>query len=155
MTSGTPLDDWLFLIGEWRGKSKESQFGGEGVVETSDTYTLEMNGIYIMGRHKSVRDGKIEHEGISIMFYDKRNKKVLRKTFFSYGFVNNEVEFERTEDFLHFDVVIEPVPQAFDGMKWRSYLRKVSNTETRDGLESAKSGEDFENYGEVVSKKIS
>ncbi|MHA2163760.1 MAG: hypothetical protein ACXAEB_15255 [Candidatus Thorarchaeota archaeon] len=34
MTSGTPLDDWLFLIGEWGGESKENQFGGEGVVET-------------------------------------------------------------------------------------------------------------------------
>ncbi len=155
MTSGTPLDDWLFLIGEWRGKSKDNQFGGEGVVETSDIYTLEMNGVYIMGRHKNVRDGKPEHEGISLMFYDKRSKKVLRKIFFSYGFVNNEVEIERTEALLRFDVVIEPTPQAFDGMTWRSYLLKVSDTETRDGLESAKDGEDFTNFGEVVSKKIS
>jgi hypothetical protein len=89
------------------------------------------------------------------MFYDKRNKKVLRKMFFSYGFVNNEVEIERTDTFLRFDVAIEPTPQAFDGMTWRSYLRKVSDTETQDGLESAKSGEDFTLFGEVVSKKIS
>ncbi|MHA2042772.1 MAG: hypothetical protein ACW975_13020 [Candidatus Thorarchaeota archaeon] len=155
MTSGTPLDDWFFLIGEWRGKSSENQFGGESVVETHDIYTLEMNGVYIMGRHKNTRDGKIEHEGISLMFYDKRNKKVLRKTFFSYGFVNNEVEIERTDDLLRFDVVIEPTPQSFDGMKWRSYLQKVSDTETRDGLEAAKSGEDFALFGEVATKKIS
>jgi hypothetical protein len=154
MTSGTPLDDWLFLIGEWHGKSSDDEFGGENAVETTDVYTLEMNGFCIMGRHKATRDGKIEHEGISVMFYDKRNKKMLRKTFFSYGFVNNEIEFERTEDFLHFDVVSEPTPQAFDGMRWRSYLRKISDTETRDGLEAAKSGEDFTSYGEVILKKI-
>lgn len=80
---------------------------------------------------------------------------MLRKTFFSYGFVNNEVEFERNEDFIHFDVVSEPAPQAFDDMRWRLYLRKVSDTEILDGLEAAKRREDFVSYREVTLKKIS
>ncbi len=154
MSSETPLSDWHFLIGEWRGQSKD-QFGGDGIIETSDVFTLEMNGIYIMGRHEAVKEGKIENQSISMMYYDKRNKKMLRKTFFSYGFTNNEVEFERTKDVIRFEVVLEPSPQSFDGMRWRSYIKKISKTEIRDGLEVAKSGEDFTSYGESVSKKIS
>ena len=148
------LEDWHFLIGEWKGQSK-GQFGGEGTIETSEIFTLEMNGVFLMGRIKVVRDGKTEHESLSMMYYDKRNKKILRKTFFSYGFTNNEVEFERTEDMIRFDVVSEPSPQAFDGMKWRSYIEKISDTEFRDGLEVAKSGEDFASYGETVVKRVS
>jgi hypothetical protein len=113
-----------------------------------------MNGVYIMGRHEAVREGKIENQSISMMFYDKRNKKVLRKSFFSYGFVNNEVEYERTKNAIRFEVVLEPSPQSFDGMRWRSYIKKISETEIRDGLEVAKSGEDFTSYGESVSKKV-
>jgi hypothetical protein len=154
MTSNTPLDDWYFLIGKWRGQSKD-QFGGDGTIDTSEFYTLELNGVFIMGRTKVERDGKLEHESLSMMYYDKRNKKFLRKTFFSYGFTNNEVEFERTKDIIRFNVVSEPSPQAFDGMRWRSYIKKVSEKEFRDGLEVAKPGEDFASYGETIVKKVS
>jgi len=154
MISETPLKDWLFLIGEWRGQSKD-EFGGEGIIETSEIYTLEMGGVFILGRHEALKEGKVENQSISMMFYDKRNKKVLRKTFFSYGFVNNEVEYERTNDVIRFEVVSEPTPQSFDGMRWRSYIKKISETEIREGLEVAKSGEDFASYGESVSEKIS
>jgi hypothetical protein len=150
----SPLDSWHFLIGEWQGHSKD-QFGGEGGIETSEIYTLELNGVYIMGRIKVVRDGKTEHESLSMMYYDRRNKKILRKTFFSYGFTNNEIEFERTDDMIRFEVIQEPVPQAFDGMRWRSYIKRISDTEFQDGLEVAKSGEDFTSYGETVVKKVS
>lgn len=153
MSSGNPLEDWHFLIGEWRGQSKE-QFGEDGTIETSEVYTLEMNGVYLMGRNMVTRDGKIEHESISLMYYDKRNKKMRRKTAFSYGFVNNEVEYERTKDSIRFEVVLEPSPQSFDGTKWRSYITKVSDTEIHDGLEVAKGEEDFTSYGNNVSKKV-
>lgn len=149
----SPLEDWYFLIGEWQGQSKD-EFGGEGVIETTESYTLEVNGVYIVGKIRVVRNGKLEHESLSLMYYDKRNKKILRKTAFSYGFVNNEVEYERTNDIIRFEVVPEPVPQAFDGMRWRSYIRKISDKEIRDGLEFAKDDEDFTSYGETMVKKV-
>ena len=154
MSSDTPLKDWHFLIGEWKGGSKD-QFDEEGIIETSEIYTLELNGVYIMGRHEAVnKDGNLIHKALSMLYYDKRNKRMLRKTFYSYGFTNNEVEFERSDDMIRFEVVQEPVPQSFDGMKWRSYIKKISDTEVHEGLEVAKPGEDFSSYGESVSKKI-
>ena len=33
MSSETPMKDWLFLIVEWRGQSKD-QFGGDGIIES-------------------------------------------------------------------------------------------------------------------------
>ncbi len=153
MSSNNPLEDWHFLIGEWQGQSKDPE-SEEGLIETSDVYTLEMNGVYIMGKHKAVKDGKVIHESISLMYFDRRNKKLRRKSAYSYGFVNNEVEFERTNDVVRFDVVQEPSPQAFDGMRWRSYIKKTSETEVSEGLEVATGEEDFTNYADNVSKKV-
>ncbi|MFW9767850.1 MAG: hypothetical protein ACFFF9_01025 [Candidatus Thorarchaeota archaeon] len=154
MSSKNPLEDWYFLIGEWEGGSTD-QFDEEGTIKTSEVYTLELNGVYIMGRHDAFnKDGNLIHKALSMLYYDRHNKIMLRKTFYSYGFTNNEVELERTDDMIRFEVVQEPIPQAFDGMKWRSYIKKVSETEIRDGLEVCKPGEDFSSYGESVSKKI-
>ncbi|MHA1960336.1 MAG: hypothetical protein ACW99U_08905 [Candidatus Thorarchaeota archaeon] len=153
MSSENPLDDWKFLVGEWRGGSP-GRFGGKGEIETTATFTLELNDRFIMNRHESHRDGKLENAEIGLMYYDVRNKKFLRKTGFSYGFVNNEIEYHRTGDEIRFEIAIEPIPQAFDGMRWRSYLVKVSEDEIREGLESAKEGADFENYGDSVLKRV-
>jgi hypothetical protein len=153
MSSGNPLEDWHFLLGEWQGQSKDPE-SDEGVIETSDVYTLEMDGVYIMGRHKAVKDGKVVHEAISLMYHDKRTKKLRRKSAYSYGFVNNEVEFERTKDVVRFDIEMEPSPQAFDGMRWKSYINKISENEIREGLEVAKGEEDFTTYADNASKKI-
>jgi hypothetical protein len=152
MTSDSPLDDWLFLIGKWKGSSKD-QFGGKGIIETTSTFSLELGG-FILGKHEARRDGKIENQEISVLFYDRRNKKFRRKTFFSYGFVNNEIEYSRSDEEIRFDVVSEPSPQAFDGIRWRSYIKKISDVEVLDGLESAKPDEDYKSYGEDSMKKI-
>jgi hypothetical protein len=107
-----------------------------------------------MSRNESRKDGKLENQSIGMLFYDIRNKRFLRKSFFSYGFVNNEVEYHSTENEIKFEVVSEPTPQAFDKMRWRSYIRKVSEDEIREGLEAAKEGEDFVSYGEDVMKRV-
>lgn len=153
MSSGTPLVDWLFLIGEWIGTSKD-QFGREGEIVTTNTFSLELGEKFILGKHETKRDGVVENQHISMMFYDARNKRFVRKTAFSYGFLNNEAEYERSKDYILFEVTPEPSPQAFDGMRWKSYIRKISETEIRDGLEVAKDGEDFTNYGDAVLKKV-
>ncbi|MHA2065688.1 MAG: hypothetical protein ACXABY_15030 [Candidatus Thorarchaeota archaeon] len=153
MSSENPLEAWKFLVGKWKGQSKD-QFGGEGSIETTTVFTLEIRGKYIMSRNESRKDGKLENQSIGMLFYDIRNKRFLRKSFFSYGFVNNEVEYHSTENEIKFEVVSEPTPQAFDKMRWRSYIRKVSEDEIREGLEAAKEGEDFVSYGEDVMKRV-
>jgi hypothetical protein len=153
MNSEDPLAKWHFLIGKWKGGSTD-KFGGKGEIVTTANFSMEM-GKYIMGKFDSYRDGKLENASIGMMYYDFRNKRMLRKTFFSYGFVNNEVEYERSETEVRFEVDSEPVPQEFDGMRWRSYIKKVSDTEIRVGLESAKEGEDFTSYGETILHKNS
>ncbi|MFX0107958.1 MAG: hypothetical protein ACFE7R_06730, partial [Candidatus Hodarchaeota archaeon] len=84
MTSDNPLDAWKFLVGKWNGQSK-NQFGGEGTIESKTLFTLEISGKFIMSRNVVRRDGKLEHESLGLLFYDVRNKRFLRKTFFSYG----------------------------------------------------------------------
>jgi len=72
---------------------------------------------------------------------------------FSYGFVNNEVEYERNINEIRFEVTTEPMPKQFEGISWRSYIRKISDSEIAMGLEKAKKGEDFTLYGETVYRK--
>ena len=151
MNTEGPLANWHFLMGKWKGGSSD-QFGGEGEMVTTAHFSMEL-GKYIMGKFDSYRNGKLENASIGMMWYDSRNEKLRRKTFFNYGFVNNEIEYESSETEVWFEVVSEPVPEAFDGMRWRSYLRKVSDTEIHLGLESAEEGEDFTSYGETILRK--
>ncbi|MHA1936556.1 MAG: hypothetical protein ACW97A_14910 [Candidatus Thorarchaeota archaeon] len=153
MNSEHPLKEWLFLIGAWKGGS-EDQFGEEGEIETTAVFSLELNEKVIMGRHEARNEGKLLNASIGMMFYDLRNKKVLRKSFFTYGFVNNEVEYQRSNDEIRFDITQEPVPQSFDGVKWRSFIKKYSETKIGMGLESTKGGEDFQSYGETILEKV-
>ncbi|MHA2432062.1 MAG: hypothetical protein ACXADO_02400 [Candidatus Thorarchaeota archaeon] len=147
------MENWHFLVGEWRGYSKD-QFGGEGLIETSTLFTLEMNARYLMSVQEARRDGTLENQSVGLMFYDTRDKRFLRKTFFSYGFVNNEVEYESSDSEIHFEITSEPTPKAFDSMRWRSYIRKVSEHEVRMGLESANEGEGFISYGETIMTRV-
>jgi hypothetical protein len=149
----SPLQNWHFLVGEWRGYSKD-QFGGEGLIETSSLFTLEMNARYLMSVHEARREGSLENQSMALMFYDTRNGRFLRKTFFSYGFVNNEVEFESSESEIRFEITSEPTPEAFDKMRWRSYIHRISDNEVRMGLESANEGEDFVSYGETIMERV-
>jgi hypothetical protein len=149
----SPLENWHFLVGEWRGYSKD-QFGGEGLTETSTLFTLEMNARYLMSVHEARREGSLENQSVGLMFYDTRNRRFLRKTFFSYGFVNNEVEYESNDSEIRFEITSEPTPEAFERMRWRSYIRKISDNEVRMGLESANEGEDFVSYGETIMKRV-
>nr|KXH73630.1 MAG: hypothetical protein AM324_06800 [Candidatus Thorarchaeota archaeon SMTZ1-83] len=149
----SPLETWHFLVGEWRGYSKD-QFGGEGLIEISSLFTLEMNAIYLMSVHEARREGALENQSVALMFYDTRNRRFLRKTFFSYGFVNNEVEYMSSDSEIRFEITSEPNPEAFASMRWRSYIRKVSDHEVRMGLESANEGEDFVSYGETIMERV-
>ena len=70
-----------------------------------------------MGTGENWSEGKLLNKSISIFFYDGIGKKFRRKTFFSYGFVNNEVECARTKNEITFDIIMEPLPKQFEGTK--------------------------------------
>jgi len=152
MSLGSPLDDWRFLVGEWKGTA-EDQFGEKGVVESKTIFSLDPSDKFIMARGESWCEGRLLNRAISFLFYDKAGEKFRRKSFFSYGFVNNEVEYARSSSEIKFDVTVEPLPKQFEGIRWRSYIRKISEDKIAMGLEIAKEGEEFKSYGETLYVK--
>jgi hypothetical protein len=150
------LNEWRFLVGTWKGKTKAGQFGEKGVIEGEAVFSCEPSESFIMGVGENWCEGRLLNKSISILFYDDGEKKLRRKTFFSYGFVNNEVECARTKDLIKFDITTEPLSkQVGPGMLWRSTIRKISDTKIATGLEAAKPGQEFKSYGESVLEKVS
>ncbi|MGY5877213.1 MAG: hypothetical protein RTU30_15785 [Candidatus Thorarchaeota archaeon] len=151
--SDSPLTEWTFLIGDWKGVS-EGKYDEEGVIQSSVSFSQEPSERYFMGRHKVHKDGDFVNSSISFMFFDGTDKKFRRKTVFSYGFINNEVEYFRDEKEIRFEVEVEPFHPGFVGLRWRSYIKRISETEIAMGLESVKEGEEFTNYGETTYKRV-
>jgi hypothetical protein len=153
---GSPLDDWRFLVGTWKGKTKAGQFGEKGVIEGKVVFSCEPSDSFIMGVGENWCEGRLLNKSVSILLYDDGEKKLKRKTFFSYGFVNNEVECARTKDIVKFDITTEPLSkQVGPGMLWRSTVRKISDIMIATGLEAAKPGQEFKSYGESILEKVS
>jgi hypothetical protein len=48
---------------------------------------------------------------------------------------------------------MEPLSKSFQGTRWRSYLKKISENKIAVGLEVAKENEEFKSYGETVMTK--
>ena len=106
-----------------------------------------------MTKGESWCEGRLLNKSVSLLFYDAVEQKFKRKTFFSYGFVNNEVECSRSANEIKFDVTMEPLPKQFGGTRWRSYIRKISEDSIATGLETAEGKEDFKNYGESIATR--
>ena len=152
MVAGSPLDEWRFLIGTWKSSAKD-QFGEKGVVEGVAVFSCEPGEAFIMAKGENSCEGRLLNKSISILFYDNTEKKFRRKTFFSYGFVNNEVECAKSKDEIRFDIIMEPLPKQFEGTRWRSFLRKISEDKVAMGMEVARDGKEFESYGESILEK--
>ena len=153
MASRTPLDDWRFLIGIWKGKTAPGQFGTGGALEGTAIFTCEPSSLFITATGENRSEGELVNKSISILFYDTAEGKFRRKTFFSYGFVNNEVEHTRTDKEIKFDITMEPMPKQYEGVRQRSYIRKISDTRIAMGLEFARGKEEFKNFGESILEK--
>lgn len=156
MLTDSKLAAWEFLVGEWKGQSKlETVAGDAGLIDTTATYTIELGGKAIMGVHKATQGDKIVNQSISILFFDVLNDTFRQKSFFSYGFVNNEVGYESSPQEIRFTVESEPLPPQFKDLRWRSYIIKISPTMIRLGLEQAKKDGIFQLYNETKLEKIS
>jgi hypothetical protein len=148
----SPLDNWKFLVGEWKGESK-NQFGEAETIKGTAVYSLDPSDSFIMEKREAWSGNRLVNKSISLMFYDEAEKKLKRKNFFSYGFVNNEVEYQRNEKEVRFDITMEPLAKNFEGTRWRSFIKKISEDRVAVGLEVAKEGEDFKSYGETIMVK--
>ena len=154
MVADTPLRGWHFLVGEWRGKTSGDQFGETGEVDDVAVFTLEPGDRFLTTRGEAWCEGRLLNRSLAVMFYDAVAGKFRRETFFSYGFVNHETEYARSDDEIRFDVRIEPPPKEFEGTRWRSFLRRQSDDEIETGLEVAKGDARFESYGAVRLRRV-
>jgi len=152
MVAGSPMDEWRFLIGTWKSSAKD-QFGEKGVVEGVAVISCEPSEAFIMAKGENSCEGRLLNKSISILFYENTERKFRRKTFFSYGFVNNEVECAKSKDEIRFDITMEPLPKQFEGTRWRSFLRKISEDKVAMGMEVARDGKEFKSYGESILEK--
>ena len=152
MSSTSPLDEWRFLIGVWKGSTR-GQFGEQESIEGTAVFSLEPSDKFIMEKRDAWSGARLVNKSIGLLFYDDTEQKFKRKTFFSYGFVNNEVECTRSKDEIKFDITMEPLQKNFQGTQWRSFIRKISDREVAVGLEVAKEGEQYKTYGETIMVK--
>jgi hypothetical protein len=63
------------------------------------------------------------------------------------------VERARSKNEIRFDITMDPLPKQLEGMRWRSFIRKISDDKVAMGLEVAGKGEGFKNYGETILTK--
>lgn len=149
----SPLESWHFLLGKWKAQA-EDQFGEKGIIVSESSFTLEPSDKFIMVKGESRKDGQQVNAAIGLLFFDGTVNKFKRKTFYSYGFVNNETEYYSSDTEIKFDIEFEPLPKDFEGLRWRSYIRKISETRIATGLEVAKGSGEFKNYGETIADKV-
>ena len=149
------LESWMFLEGKWKARAvEENSFGEEGVVEGDNEFKVDLGGKFITGRKRSYQGEREVHTLLTVLFYDEEEKLLKRKSFFSYGFVNNEVEIESEDGFVRFQITMEPVTEFFKGTVWRSYIRKVSDDVVLEGLESSKDGVEYALFGETRMERV-
>ena len=156
MASTAPLESLKrleFLIGHWKSRA-ENQFGEKGVIEGVLECSTEPSEKFIAMIGESRSEGKLVNRGVSYMMWDENVKKYIRKSFYSYGWILNEVG-SLNGDRLAFDVVsMDGEPDYFKGTSWRSFIQKYSNNEIGTGLEVASDGGPFKLYGESRAKRV-
>lgn len=153
MAVGSPLERWAFLVGEWRGTAA-GQFGETGEIENVAVVTREPGERFLLTRGEARTRERVLNRSLAVMFHDAAAGRFRRETFFSYGFVNHETEFARTDAEVRFDVRMEPVPRDFEGLRWRSFLRRLSEEEIETGLEAAKGDGPFAPYGVLRLRRV-
>jgi len=142
------LDRLGFLVGRWHGKSVD-QFGEKGELESNSECTRVLDGRFLRWDGTTTKDGKTLNQAIQFFAHDSSKEKYVFKRFWSYGFIENGEGGWDDERTLLFDITtVENRPKWFEGMQWRSFIRKYSDSEIGHGLYASKNGGPFELYGE-------
>jgi hypothetical protein len=142
-----------FLIGKWKGRA-EGQFGEKGVIDSVFECSHEPSEMFIAMIGESRSNGKQVNKSAAYLTWDPNVNKYVRKSMFSYGWINNEVG-DLHGDRLTFNVIsMDCEPDYFKGLKWRSFIHKYSQNEIGTGLEVSKNGEPFRLYGESKARRV-
>ena len=150
---GEALKRLEFLIGKWKGKA-EGQFGAKGIIDSVFECSHEPSEMFIATIGESRTNGKQVNKGASYLTWDPNISKYIRKSMFSYGWINNEVG-DFHGDRLTFEVVsMDGEPDYFKGLKWRSFIHKYSDSEIGTGLEVSKDNQPFRPYGESKARRV-
>ena len=110
-----------FLLGEWKGRA-EDQFGEKEVIESRYVFTQDPSDHFIAERDESWKEGKLVNRSVAYLMFDRNIRRYVRKSVFSYGWVNNEVgEWKDDRPVLNI-VSIDGEPDFLRGVKWRSFI---------------------------------
>jgi hypothetical protein len=142
------LDKLSFLLGKWRGRSVD-QFGEKGVLESTSEVTRELGDHFIQIKGETKKDDLVINRSIYFITYDLKTKKYVHKRMWSYGFIENGEGQWQDQNTLMFQIAkFDNEPQWFEGMLWKSFIRRYSDNEIGHGLYAAKKGDDYKLYGE-------
>ncbi|MHA2168933.1 MAG: hypothetical protein ACXAB7_03370 [Candidatus Kariarchaeaceae archaeon] len=147
------LTNWSFLIGKWKGENIESSYD-EGNVTMTGEYQYKPNDKFIHHIHEAQNEDGPINNSIAVMYIDPYSNRFLRKEIYSYGFVNNEVSYHFGENSIKFDITIEPHPKQFEGLVWRSWLTKISDTEIEMAMENRKEDQPYQLFNRSRWQKI-
>ncbi len=137
-----------FLVGRWKGKSVD-QFGEEGTLESSSECARVLGGRFLRWEGETRKVGRLLNQSVQFIGYDSRVKRYVFKRMWSYGFIENGEGVLENGDTLVFDITsVDNQPAWFEGVSWRSFIRRYSDNEVGHGLLTSKGGGPFELYGE-------
>lgn len=136
------LENWQFLIGKWEGKVIK-QLEDEGDIISKIEFNKEKEENFIVGKQRSINEKGFVNSSLIILLYDKEKEMFLRKSIFAHGFVNNEIEIKGENiNRIEFHVAVEPYPDNFKGIYWRSFIEKLSENKIQMGLKMRRDNDD-------------
>jgi hypothetical protein len=148
------LDKLSFLLGKWKGRSVD-QFGEKGVLESASECTRELGDHFLQIKGETRKDNVVINRSLYFITYDVKAKHYVHKRMWSYGFIENgEGQWEDPNTIMFQITKFDNEPQWFEGMLWRSFIRRYSDSEIGHGLFSAKKGEEYKLYGESRAFRV-
>jgi hypothetical protein len=154
ITTMPELDRLSFLLGSWRGEAVD-QFGEKGVLTSSSECTRVLDGRFLRWEGETKKDGAILNQSVQFIGYDSARGSYVFKRLWSYGFIENGTGGWQDDQTLMFDITsVDNRPAWFEGMQWRSFIRRYSDSEVGHGLYSSAGGGPFKLYGETRVLKV-
>ena len=148
------LDKLSFLLGRWRGRSVD-QFGEKGVLESTSEVTRELGDHFIQIKGETRKDNVTINSALYFIIYDLKIKKYVHKRMWSYGFIENGEGLWEDQNTLVFQITkFDNEPRWFEGMLWKSFIRRYGDNEVGFGLYAAKKGEEYKLYGESRASRV-
>ena len=74
MEKKSPLTDWHFLVGKWKGTA-EGQYNMVGQITSTIEFTLELNDMCIMAKTEAWQGDQFVNSRIGLLFYDQINNR--------------------------------------------------------------------------------